>query len=216
MVMTLSDLRQKRDANERQEMAERNEMIRTKLVPLLLCDLRGELSEELGLSLLELCDDFEISEEQYADLQKTAKAIAQDFARAAAIDPQIEDEKIRYARFAIGRRRAEQQGLAANSANRRQEKLRDKKMRYGLQLDLYRDSHAFFFGVDGKPLPTVLSLPIHEREEAVIVNTNCPICLTDFENADSREYCSERCDSIAATHFDALVELKILKRKKKS
>lgn len=215
MSMTLSDFRQKRDLIEREEQLARSAAIREKLIPLLLADLRGELAERDGFTLVELCDDLEIDEEAYSDLQRVAKAIAQDTARASELAPRIEAEKLRTAKLTLAVRRAEQMRLAADRHDRVQRSLRNTSIEYRRQLDMYRDSHPFFFGPDGEPLAELLEIPVPPQKTVTPpAMRTCAICLVDYADDGSDKFCSSRCDHIARDCQDALVQLKVLPKSK--
>lgn len=215
MAMTLSDFRQKRDTIEREEQLARSAAIREKLIPLLLADLQGELDDIQGFTLVELCDDLEIDEEAYSDLQRVAKAIAQDTARASELAPRIESEKLRTTKLTLAVRRAEQMRLAADRHDRVQRSLRNTSIEYRRQLDMYRDSHPFFFGLDGEPLSELLEIPIPAPKVVTPPATRtCAICLVDYVDDNPDKFCSSRCEHIAEQHGDALIQLGILPKAK--
>lgn len=215
MAMTLSDFRQKRDTIEREEQLARSAAIREKLIPLLLADLQGELDDLQGFTLVELCDDLEITEQDYADLQRVAKAIAQDTVRAVDLTPRIEAEKLRCAKLTLAVRRAEQLRLAAERRDRVQRSLRATATEYRRQLEVYRDSHPFFFGPDGEPLSELLEIPIPAPKVVTPPATRtCAICLVDYVDDNPDKFCSSRCEHIAAQHADALQQLGILPKAK--
>ena len=215
MSMTLSSLRLKRDAIEKQELEERNEAIRAKLLPLMLQDIQGQLAEKDGLTLLECCDDLELDEASYAELCVAAKSIAADHRAMEDLKPEVADEHILFAQNALARRKSEALLEQALKADKKQKRLKSTIASYSKQLEIYQDRFPALFDDCGQPVTELFSLPAREQPvEAKKTMSTCPICGTEFEKLDSVEYCGGKCQHLARVHAVALEELAILTSKK--
>lgn len=208
MVDLLEKARAQRDRTEQEERQQTIEAIRERLVPFILQDLQGTLDDDDAATLIEVLDDLDLTDDDYRAMKSAAVTLAKDLGQLNARIPQLESEKTRYARFAVARRRSERILEQANASMKMATSLQMQVSEYRKAVEQHGLSHPYLF-TDGEPMAELVDLfPAIEKATPKLCK-KCLICECDH-TGDRGDFCTERCEHIAAQHGDALIQLGIL------
>jgi hypothetical protein len=213
--MTTDVLEKARATRERTEQEERQQTvdgIRDRLVPFILSDLAGTMSDDDAATLIEVLDDLELSDDDYRAMKSAAVTLGQDLGQLHARIPMLESEKTRYARFAVARRRSERILEQANAAMKMATSLQMQVSEYRKAVEQHAVSHPYLF-TDGEPMAELVDLFPPAEKATAQATKKCLICEIDH-TGDRGDFCTEKCEHLAAQHGDALQQLGILPKAK--
>lgn len=208
----LTRARAERDRTEQEERQQTIDAIRERLVPFILQDLQGTLDDDDAATLIEVLDDLDLTDDDYRAMKSAAVTLAKDLGQLHARIPQLESEKTRYARFAVARRRAERILEQANASIKMATSLQMQVSEFRKAVEQHAVSHPYLFS-DGEPMAELVDLFPAIEKASPKLNQTCAICECDH-TGDRGDFCTERCEHIAAQHGDALIQLGILPKQK--